>query len=285
MNPQVRKIQLNNLTHIYLFVIINIAMAMSDKVPPKDFLNALEHQQTRNSKKGMKRFLFWLLVFFCIAGLSGTYYFYAKYRTLSQDPTITSQKDLDATLAAVGALMVLPTDEVPTMATILDKDKLSDQAFFAQAQNGDKLLAYTTSMQAILYRPSTNKIIKVAPIYVDTAAIEETTGNAVGEEELPEDDVPEEVPQSVRIAYYNGSEIPNLSALTEQTVKELYPEYETTLMQDTTMSDYTDTLVINLSGDHSAEVAALAAALGASVGTLPEGEVAPDADILIISAK
>ena len=63
--------------------------------------------------------------------------------------------------------MELPQDEVPTVATISDKEKLAGQTFFARAENGDILFAYTTAMEAILYRPSTNKIINVAPISIN----------------------------------------------------------------------------------------------------------------------
>jgi hypothetical protein len=65
--------------------------------------------------------------------------------------------------------MELPVGETPTVATISDKEKLKDQPFFKMAENGDILFAYTTAMQAILYRPSTNKIINVAPITINQA--------------------------------------------------------------------------------------------------------------------
>jgi hypothetical protein len=59
--------------------------------------------------------------------------------------------------------MVLP-DEQPTLASVTDKSKLSDQPFFQKAENGDKILIFVQSRKAILYRPSIKKIIDVAPI-------------------------------------------------------------------------------------------------------------------------
>jgi predicted ABC-class ATPase len=53
------------------------------------------------------------------------------------------------------------------VATISDATKLKDQSFFVNAKNGDELLAYTKAMEAILYRPSINKIIAVAPIVIN----------------------------------------------------------------------------------------------------------------------
>jgi hypothetical protein len=52
------------------------------------------------------------------------------------------------------------------MATVLEQDKLKDQPFFARAQNGDKVIIYTQNKKAILYRPSENRIIEVAPLVV-----------------------------------------------------------------------------------------------------------------------
>ena len=79
----------------------------------------------------------------------------------TQQPTEDEAAQLNA---AVGALIELPSDETPTVATVVDVEKVKDQVFFARAQNGDKVLLYAKSSKAILYRPSTNKIIEVAPI-------------------------------------------------------------------------------------------------------------------------
>lgn len=81
----------------------------------------------------------------------------------------TRIKDLVAQLAEV------PSDEIPTVATVSDVSKLQGQAFFAKAQNGDKVLIFTKAKKAYLYRPSTNKLIEVAPINIGNKA--ENTSN------------------------------------------------------------------------------------------------------------
>ena len=65
--------------------------------------------------------------------------------------------------------MELPQGETPTVATISDVTKLADQTFFKSAKNGDVLLAYTAAMEAVIYRPSANMIINVAPISTNQA--------------------------------------------------------------------------------------------------------------------
>lgn len=67
-------------------------------------------------------------------------------------------------IAKVGKLVELPQGEEPTIATVTDLEPLQGQAFFAGAAVGDKVLIFSKSKKAILYRPSTNKIITVAPI-------------------------------------------------------------------------------------------------------------------------
>ena len=52
----------------------------------------------------------------------------------------------------------------PTLVTVQDVTKLQDQEFFEKAQNGDKVLIYEQAKKAYLYRPSTNRVINVAPV-------------------------------------------------------------------------------------------------------------------------
>lgn len=72
------------------------------------------------------------------------------------------------TLAAVGALMVLPVDEAPTIFNVSDSSALKQQQnFFANAENGDVLIVYPKSTKAIIYSPSRNIIVNVGPITFD----------------------------------------------------------------------------------------------------------------------
>lgn len=70
-------------------------------------------------------------------------------------------------IAAVSELVTLPENEIPTIATVSDLEKLKDQPFFARAQLGDKVLIYTRAQKAILYRPVDGKIIEIAPLNIN----------------------------------------------------------------------------------------------------------------------
>jgi hypothetical protein len=90
--------------------------------------------------------------------------------------TAQAQAEANAIVAKVSKLMVLPTDETPTIATVTDVNAVKEQPFFAQAQNGDKVLIYQKAGKAILYRESENKIIEVGAVnFNQTAASPEAS--------------------------------------------------------------------------------------------------------------
>ena len=60
--------------------------------------------------------------------------------------------------------MFLPSDELPTIATVSDPEALQNQSFFIDAKKGDKVLIYSNARKAILYDPIANKIITIAPV-------------------------------------------------------------------------------------------------------------------------
>jgi len=81
-----------------------------------------------------------------------------------QNPQQIAQDQVKDLIAQVGKLVVLPSDEQPTVATVTDLGPLKDQPFFANAKLDDKVLIYAKAKKAILYRPSENKIIEIAPV-------------------------------------------------------------------------------------------------------------------------
>src|SRR3989338_2433659 len=106
-----------------------------------------------------------IIALLLIGSLSAAGYYYYKYTTSLSTEAADSKK----TITSVMKLMSLPEGEVPTVATVTDKKKLQNQQFFKKAENGDKVLIYQSIKKAILYRPSTNKIVDVAPINTTNA--------------------------------------------------------------------------------------------------------------------
>jgi hypothetical protein len=84
---------------------------------------------------------------------------------LKANPQVAVQKQTQDLISKVGKLYNLPNGETPTIANVTDAAAAKKQsAFFNNAQKGDKVLMYVKAGVAILYRPSTNKIILVAPL-------------------------------------------------------------------------------------------------------------------------
>ena len=126
-----------------------------------DFLESTNYKQ----KPGWMKTAFWVLATIVfLGGVATATYFFIQYKSLQKNPVAAAQADTASTVTAVGKLIVLPTDEQPTVATVTDPSKLGNQSFFAHAKAGDKVLLYANAKKAILYDPSINKIVEVAPI-------------------------------------------------------------------------------------------------------------------------
>lgn len=81
------------------------------------------------------------------------------------DPQQAAKQEADRLKNDVSKLIELP-NETPTIATVVDVEKLKTQSFFANAQNGDRVLLFPQAKKAVLYRPNTKKIVEVAPINI-----------------------------------------------------------------------------------------------------------------------
>lgn len=196
-----------------------------------------------------------------------SYYFYDKYQKsqeLLKNPTEAARQEVKTLVAQVGKHIELPKED-PTVATVSDKDKLKDQAFFAKAQNGDKVLIYTQSRKAILYRPTTNKIIEVSTVNLGGVAGSNTV----------------QTNSPAKLAIYNGTKTVGLAGTAEKQLKEKIANIEE-VIKDNAKKDYEKSVVVLLTKDKEQEAKAIAQIFGAEVSNLPEGETKPEADILVI---
>lgn len=226
----------------------------------------------------MKAKLLKPLIFFTIAIVIALIvifgYWYVKYLDAKGHPQTATQDEIQEITGNIQKFMDLPTDEVPTLGTIADKNKVQSQAFFAHAENGDKLLIYTQNNKAILYRPSTNHVIEVGPF---VTAPTPTPSSLITTPAL------QATADKVSVAIYNGSKTRGLAAATQTQLTD-YPQL-TFVQKTNSQKNYTQTLVIDLNGKETDLVAQIAKTLNAQVGPIPDGEKTPTADILIIAGK
>lgn len=206
-----------------------------------------------------------------IAAMSVAVYFYVQYQAAQdriQNPTAAAQQEAHQLVAAVGKLMMLPTDEDPTIASVTDRDQLQNQPFFANAVNGDKVLIYLKSKKAVLYRPDINKIIEVAPVNISAS------------------DSATAVAPTVTVALRNGTSAVGLTKKYETGLTAKVPGVSIVDRDTAAKTDYAKTYIFDLTGTKGDQAAQLGSTLGITVGQLPKEEnvqnLAGKADFLII---
>lgn len=215
----------------------------------------------------IKKLIFPLILLLVVAAGAGvSYYYYQKYETsqkLLNDPTAAQTAEVKFVTAKVSKLMDLPTGEVPSIATVLDKAQVAGQPFFAKVENGDKVLVYSKAGIAILYRPSTNRIINVAPVNLSTSAA------------------------SIKVAIYNGSGIAGFTTKFAGDITKIASNLTITNEANAARSDYARSIVVDLSG--KADLASqMATIINGDVAALPAGEVKPadtTTDLLVILGR
>lgn len=176
-------------------------------------------------------------------------------------------------LKQIGKLIELPKDESPTIAVVSDVSKLQDQAFFANAQNGDSVLVYSLAKKAILFRRSANKVIEVATIESSASVTPVETKAA---------EPAEEKPAVVKVAVLNGTKIAGYAATTATKIQQSV-ENTQVILKTNANKDYTNTIVVDLRGNLQDVASSISSVVAGETGSLPEGEtVSSDADILVI---
>ncbi len=156
-------------------------MAVKESSDEPEELNRRNKSIIRRKNKRIRLlYVVIALILVIFGGLS--FVGYTKYNNLKKEnkrlsnPEESAKQETQKLKDSVAALVDLPTGEEPTIATVTDLNKLKNQPFFAKAQNGDKVLIYAKAKKAILYRPSTNKVIEFSTITSDTKSPDKQDG-------------------------------------------------------------------------------------------------------------
>ena len=198
---------------------------------------------------------------------------------------INESMNAQAVEKRINVFMDLPTDEEPVFATVSDVEKINSQKFFAKAQNGDKVLVYNKNKKAILYRWSTNKLIEVSTLAdsVSSKSVDTKVSASQPAAQTREPQTQTVTEAKAKVAVLNGAKIAGLAKKLADSIATLPGvEIGTTANSKGT---YQKSLVIDLSGSHSDLAAQIAQTVGGAVGQLPDGEIKPDADLLVIGGK
>lgn len=223
-----------------------------------------------NFKKPSKRFLIEFLLFlFLIASVAVAVFLFTLYRKsetelkkLSSDPKYAEEKAKEETtklIAEVEKIILLPKDETPIVATIMDIDKLkSAQPFFTNAKNGDRVLVYST--KAFIYDPITRKIIETGPVTPASASAQTKT---------------------FRLTLLNGTKTTGLTKKFEDMIKAQVSNIEV-IKASAKSSNHTKSIIVDLNGTKPNETQQLAQFLEIQVGPLPTGETRPEGEDFLV---
>ncbi len=262
--------------------------------------------------------LVWLLILVVVAGAA--YYFGQRRNAQSSSkPAAKAQQENQTVIAQVGKLMLLPQDEQPTIATVSDKSKLGNQDFFKNAEDGDEILVYPNAQLAIIYRPSINKIVNVAPLFTDqnsTAGQTASTAKQVtaqsssnSHQASQSNSSPSSQPQTssstagqtvsaaspvassanspdvqttpLKVEIENGSTTVGLAGDVQNKLSGI--SGVSVIGTGDAKGNYTNTVVVDLTQKNPALVLQVAQSVSGQIENLPAGESAPTgADVLVI---
>jgi hypothetical protein len=147
-----------------------------DTIVTKDEVVVEPKKSTRLAKLQWKKVVVGAIAVLLIAGIG---FFAWQYKHAHDEvarlsnPQEAAKAEVQQLTDKVSKLVVMP-NETPTLATVNDPSKLKDQTFFARAEKGDKVLIFTQAKRAILYRPSTNKVIESAPVNIGDGSAQST---------------------------------------------------------------------------------------------------------------
>ncbi len=259
----------------------------------------LVEAEIEKSNNLIKKAVYFFIILILLGLIGTSVYFYRQYRKAVASPSAAAQDEIKAITDKIGSFMELPLD-TPTLATVLDKEKLQGQAFFANAQNGDKVLIYSKTQKAILWRPTTAKVIEVAslsmgsqdaniantqnqktPEQATSANQDSATAQTQKQTEVAAPDKQTSTQtEKVNVAIYNGTNTKGLAATLAEKISAVGNIQ--VIKKANATGTYVNTTVIDLSGKNLQKAQEIADTVSGEVGDLPSGETRPDADILVI---
>jgi hypothetical protein len=219
-----------------------------------------------------------VLLLIIVASIPAIYFYneYQKAQMKLTNPSLAATEELKSLIEKVGKLMILPQGEAPTLATVSDVNKLKGNTFFERAENGDKVLIYAKAKKAILYRPSANKLVEVAPLEI---------ADQQKAAQQPQPTAGKKAPATpYNVVIYNGTSITGLGSKFESTVESNVDFVKVTDVLSAKKKDYPKTIVVDQSKKASKEeLEQIAKAVNGTVTNVAYSETAPKGtDIVIV---
>lgn len=242
------------------------------------------------------KIIVWLLPSVVAAGMA--VFFYLQWQRAQQIVNLAGNGQTEAAVRAaeqkeiqlieeqLGEVILLPQGETPTLITIKDKNEIREnKEFFADAQDDDKILVYQQAKKAFLYRPSTKKLINLAPINISPGNDSQEANKTTGSNEMSESLALTTSPESqdpITIELRNGTETQGLTLQFELKLASSSLKMKVIDRNNATRNDYEKSVVVTANLTKKALAQRVANELGLVVVELPVGESKSESDILII---
>lgn len=217
--------------------------------------------------------------------IGGGYYQFQKKNSVPSEGGKLSSNEIENLLEEVGENFLLPIGETPDIATVTDVTKLENNAFYRNAKNGDKVLIFKSIKEAILYRPSIQKIIAVAPFNVTPDASVPQTNQTQATPSSALATAPAKAAEKLKVVVLNSTKEAGLAKkgadLLDKDVSEVISTANAKGEYDaTTVSSVSN---IKISDSQLKSLVSVFSKIKPSVSSLPSGETAPaGADVVII---
>ena len=130
-----------------------------------------EKPRTKSSKK----LILAAIIFLVAAGLLFTLY-QTRFRGPINIQAGSGQTTGDMIRKVSGLVELSIKEEPGQIVNVSDIDKLASNPFFEKARNGDVVLLYQKNKTAILYRPTTGKVVAIGPL--NTQSSQQVAGSA-----------------------------------------------------------------------------------------------------------
>ncbi len=221
-----------------------------------------------------------IVLLFILISAGGLYAFlYAQKDARPSSAQLTSEQ-INELINEIGRIIVLPEGETPTIATVTDVEKLTAQPFFKSAQNGDKVLLFGSTKEAILYRPSIGKIIKVATI--NDTNISTPPAN-LAPQGVPVTPSVTPIEKKIKVTILNSTKEAGLA----RKAGLLLPEAKYEITTSNAVGEYPITSITRVAGSNVIDsdlnvVASSLALIKPQVKSLPNEETAPNGSEVVI---
>jgi len=240
-----------------------------------------------NKKKRFNFFTFLIQVLILSALIYGAWWAYSHglIKSLQNNgQTSSAQEEIKSLLEKVSKHIILPSQEEPALATVIDASKLKQEdPFYLNAENGDKLLIWATQRRAILYSPERDLLVNVGPVLF-SGTMSAPQGKIEPTSSAPQVQVVESTPTSsepLKIQILNGS---GVSGAASKLAKEIESDVLKVVSTGNAKNIYESLMIVNLTGKN---VSVLKDKLGIEpITALPNGELSnKTADVVIIIGK